>query len=95
MIIYIDGPGGTGKTLLFNAVLNSVRAEGNYALACATSGIASILLQFGRTIHSRFKVPVKGLNPHSYCVISEKGALCELIKKAKVILLDEAPMGHR
>ena len=57
-VFFVDGPGGTGKTLLFNAVLNTVRGNGDYALACATSGIVSILLKFGRTIHSRFKVPV-------------------------------------
>lgn len=38
-IIFIDAPGGTGKTFLLNLILAKVRAEGKIALAVASSGI--------------------------------------------------------
>ena len=53
-MIFVNGPGGHGKTFLFNTILAAVRSEDHIALAGATSGIASILLWLGRTIHSRY-----------------------------------------
>ena len=35
---FIDGPGGAGKTFLYNCLLAKVRSDGNIALACASSG---------------------------------------------------------
>ena len=49
---FIDGLGGAGKTFLYNTVLSSVRAENEIALAVASSGIAALLLEGGRTAHS-------------------------------------------
>jgi hypothetical protein len=56
---FIDGPGGTGKTFLYNNLLAAVRKEGDIALAVASSGIAALLLPGGRTAHSRLKIPFK------------------------------------
>ena len=63
-------------------------------LAVASSGIAAILLALGRTFHSRFKASLKpvegaGLN------VSAQTALAELIRRAELIVWDEAPMMHR
>lgn len=55
---FIDGPAGTGKTFLYSLILSAVRPNHDVALAVAGSGIASLLLQGGRTVHSRFKVPI-------------------------------------
>ena len=55
-IVFIDAPGGTGKTFLLNLILASIRARGDVALATASSRIAATLLQGGRTIHSTFKI---------------------------------------
>lgn len=40
----MDGPGGTGKTFLYKALLARVRSEGLIAIATATSGIAASIL---------------------------------------------------
>ena len=40
-LFFVDGPGGTGKTYLFNALLMSVRRTGDIALAVASSGTAA------------------------------------------------------
>ena len=50
-IFFVDGPGGCGKTFLYEALLHRVRGQGHIALACAWSGIAAVLLEGGRTCH--------------------------------------------
>ena len=90
----IDGPGGTGKNFLYNTILAKVRSQGQIALAMASSGIAALLLQGGRTVHSRLKVPI-ALNELSVCNISKQSALAKLIQSAKLLVWDEAPMIHR
>ena len=99
LALFIDARGGTGKTFVLNAILSAVRiieAEkgGSIALAVGTTGKAANLLQLGRTFHSRFKAP---LNPQqdSYLSISVQSSLADLIRRAKVIVMDEAPMLHR
>lgn len=93
-VFFIDGPAGTGKTFLYSVILNMVRSERNIALAVASSGIAALLLKGGRTAHSRFKIPIT-IGPTSTCSITPRSNLGKLIKKAKVIVWDEAPMTHR
>lgn len=48
---YIDGPGGTGKTFLYRALLATVRSKRLMALA-TTSGVTTSVLPGGRTAHS-------------------------------------------
>ena len=55
---FVDGPGGSGKTFLYNTILAKVRSSHKIALAVASSGIAAELLSGGRTAHSRFKIPI-------------------------------------
>lgn len=93
-IFFIDGPAGTGKTFLYAAVLSYLRSKGYIALAVAGSGIAALLLQGGRTVHSRFKVPIPTLED-STCNFTPNSELGELLKQASVIVWDEAPMTHR
>ncbi|MGA1502986.1 MAG: hypothetical protein ACO38Z_10310, partial [Candidatus Nanopelagicales bacterium] len=93
--VFVDAPGGTGKTYSFNALLDSVRANDGIALAVASSGIASILLHLGRTVHSRFKVPVENLHDGSMCNITAQSDLGNLIRQTKLIVWDEAPMADR
>ena len=45
-IIFIDAPGGTGKTFLLNLILDYVRSNNGIALA-TSSGIAATLLKNG------------------------------------------------
>jgi hypothetical protein len=57
-LIFLDAPGGTGKTFLINLLLAKVRQTGMVALAVAASGIATTLLTGGRTAHSALELPV-------------------------------------
>ena len=93
-LIFVDGYGGTGKTFLWKAVTTKLRSEGKIVLAVASSGIAALLLQGGRTAHSRFHIPLKITN-ESTCNIKQGTFLAELIKKTSLIIWDEAPMTHK
>ncbi|KAH0693612.1 hypothetical protein KY285_020709 [Solanum tuberosum] len=93
-LFFVDGPGGTGKTFLYRALLANVRSKGTIALACATSGVAAALLPGGRTAHSRFGIPLQA-NETSMTHMSKQGGGAKLIKQAKLIIWDEAPMAKR
>jgi hypothetical protein len=55
-LIFLDAPGGTGKTFLLNLLPVKGRQTGKIALAVTASGIPAILLTGGRTAHSAFKL---------------------------------------
>src|SRR5512138_351968 len=90
-LFFIDGPGGTGKSFLFQTILATARLEGVIALAVASSGIASIQLQGGRTAHSMFKLPLN-LISSSTCNIPAQSDRAKLLRECSLIVWDEAPM---
>jgi ATP-dependent DNA helicase PIF1 len=90
----MDGPGGTGKTFLYKALLARVRSEGLIAIATATSGIAASILPGGRTTHSRFKIPIK-LADNSTCNFTKQSGTAELLRTASLIIWDEVAMTKR
>ncbi|GJX80261.1 ATP-dependent DNA helicase PIF1-like protein [Tanacetum coccineum] len=57
-VFFIDGPGGTGKTFLYKALLATFHSRGLIALATASSGAAANNMTGGRTAHPRFKIPI-------------------------------------
>ena len=99
LCVFIDARGGTGKTFVMNAILAAVRTREenkghSVALATGTTGIAANLLHLGRTFHSRFKAPLD-IHEDSVLAINNQSKLADLIRMAKIIVLDEAPMLHR
>ncbi|KAH9542644.1 hypothetical protein CY35_13G018000, partial [Sphagnum magellanicum] len=92
--IFIDGPGGTGKTYIENLILNVVRSRGDITLAVASPSIAVLLLSGGRTTHSYLKIPI-ALDCTSFCYIRKQDDLAVLIRQTKLILWDEAPMTNK
>jgi ATP-dependent DNA helicase PIF1 len=71
-----------------------LRSTGEIVLAVASSGIASLLIPGGRTAHSRFAIPLN-VNERSTCEIGTKEPVAQLVRRAKLIIWDEAPMMHR
>ncbi|GBM86840.1 hypothetical protein AVEN_225061-1 [Araneus ventricosus] len=51
-ILFLEAPSGTGKNFLINLILAEIRCKRHIALAVGSSGIASTLLDAGRTAHS-------------------------------------------
>ena len=91
---FINALGGTGKTYVAEALLAYVRSKKQIAIAVAFSGIAALLLPGGRTVHSRFNLPLEPDDSQMGHV--KRGTnVAELIQKAKMILWDEAPMAHK
>ncbi|KAL4564581.1 hypothetical protein LXL04_028645 [Taraxacum kok-saghyz] len=94
VVFFIDGPGGTGKTFLYKALLADVRSRGLIALATASSGAAANNMPGGRTTYSRFKIPIN-LDDNSMCNIKQQSGVSQLLRLAKIIICDESSMAHR
>ena len=93
-MFFVYGYGGTGKTFLYKTLTCYLRSKGEIVLNVASSGIAALLLDGGRTAHSRFKVPINVVED-SMCTINADSPLGDLIRQTKLIIWDEAPMVHR
>ena len=93
-IFFLHGPGGTGKTFLYNALCYKLRSMEKIVLCVASSGIAALLLKGGRTAHSCFKIPIP-CHEDSVCNISKSSDLAELMRKTDLVIWDEAPMQHK
>ena len=96
---FVDAPAGTGKTFVFNAILNYVRSltdcgSNGIGLARASTGIASLLLFGGRTAHNSFHLG-KDVDECTRIMVDEKGGLFKILKKAKIIIWDEATMAGK
>lgn len=91
---FVCGYGGTGKTFLWNTIINHLRSQQKIVLSVASSGVASLLLPGGRTAHSRFKIPCD-LDETTICNIKRGTMLANLIKQTSLIIWDEALMTHK
>ncbi|KAG5557534.1 hypothetical protein RHGRI_007691 [Rhododendron griersonianum] len=91
---FIDGPGGTGKTFLYRALLAAIRSQHQIALATASSGVAASILPNGRTAHSRFKIPVS-CEGKLCCSILKQSGLATLFKETALIIWDKASMAKK
>uniref|UniRef100_A0A0D3AGT5 ATP-dependent DNA helicase n=2 Tax=Brassica TaxID=3705 RepID=A0A0D3AGT5_BRAOL len=58
-VFFVNGFGGTGKTFLWKTLSTYIRSVGDIVLNVASSGMAALLLDGGRTAHSRFSIPLQ------------------------------------
>ena len=91
---FLHSAGGCGKTFVCNTIAAAVRAQGKIALCVASSGIASLLLEGGRTAHSTFKIPLQ-VNDTSTCNITRRSHVYPLLRETSIIIWDEVPMQHK
>ena len=89
--LFINAPGGTGKSFILNTVSSSIRGRNETAIVVGASGIAALNFEGGRTAHSRFKIPIN-VSFNSVCDIPKDSLTAKLIKEAKVIIWDEVVM---
>ncbi|PWZ43652.1 putative ubiquitin-like-specific protease 1B [Zea mays] len=92
-VFFVDGPGGTGKTYLYKALLAVLRSQDKIAVATATSGVAASIMPGGRTAHSRFKIPLT-IDDGAICTFTKQSGTSKLLQKASLIW-DEASMAKR
>ena len=91
-VFFADGPGGTGKTYVEQALLHKIRSRGEIALACAWSGVAATLLEGGRTCHATFGFPVPLPRENVGSSIKAQQGRAQVLRAASLIIWDEAPM---
>ncbi|CAN1782874.1 hypothetical protein LINPERHAP1_LOCUS16065 [Linum perenne] len=91
---FVEGAGGTGKIFLWKVTSAKLRSEGKIVLCVDTLGIAALLMERGRTAHSRFPIPIK-LTETATCDVFHGTEVAELIQQTSLIIWDEAPMAHK
>lgn len=87
-LYFIDGPGGTGKTYLYNVIINYCVLNNILYLPIAFTGIAASLLKNGRTVHSQFRIPFD-FDDKSTCNVPTQSPLATFIRNARIIIWDE------
>ncbi|XP_026439102.1 uncharacterized protein LOC113337723 [Papaver somniferum] len=93
-MFFLNGSAGTGKTFLYNTIARRCRKDGKIVLTVASSGIASLLLDGGRTAHRTFKIPFEVQDDNSIS-ISKDSDYAQLLKEVRLIICDEVSMQHR
>ncbi|KAG5517186.1 hypothetical protein RHGRI_037823 [Rhododendron griersonianum] len=91
---FLNGGAGTGKTFLYNTIAQKCRSLGHIVVTVASSGIASLLLEGGRTAHSTFAIPLDVLE-NSICGFTKQSLQAELFRETKLMIWDEVPMQHK
>ena len=92
--IYIDGPGGSGKTFIYNTLYHLLSSKNIKVCLMAFTGIAATLLPNGKTVHKTFGLPVPMFHDSSSNIkIQSKEGL--FLKEVKVFIWDEASMAPR
>ncbi len=95
-IVFLDAPGGTGKTFLLNLLLDTVRTMNCIAIAVASSGIAATLLHWGRTAHSALKLPLNLATAETaVCSISKGTATAQVLHQFRLIVWDECTLSQK
>lgn len=90
-LFFLDGPGGTGKTFVYNALTNDLIAKGFSVTAVASTGIAATLLIDGRTYHSTFKL-YPPISETTTSHIKPGSFEFQQLKASALVIWDEATM---
>jgi len=88
---FLDGPGGTGKTFLYNTLIAVLKGQGKSVISVASTGIAATLLNDGTTttLSSKFTRPSLRRQDRR----SKKNRFnAHLIRNASLIISHEATM---
>jgi len=93
-LFFIHVASGCGKTFLYNTIAAEVRRRGQVALYVASSGIAALLLDRGRTSHSHFKIPLS-IHEDSMAGLKRNSYMFLVLEQTKVIIWDEVPMQYK
>ena len=94
VIMFLDAPGGTGKTFLLNLLLAKIRMRRSIAIAVAFSSIAATLLDGGRTAHSTLKLPLTRTESPT-CNIGKGIGIAKVLQECHLIVWDECTMMHK
>jgi len=90
-LMYIDGPGGCGKTYLTNTIIHYLATYDIPVITVASSGVAALMLVNGMTAHSRFKIPLN-VGPSTSCSWKHRSPIVQTLRNAKLISWDVISM---
>ncbi|XP_003739875.1 uncharacterized protein LOC100902110 [Galendromus occidentalis] len=90
---FIDGPGGSGKTFVYNTIYHLALSRNLAVLNVAWTGIAATLLPNGRTVTSAFRLIVADNSRSSSIKRQSKEA--QNLRQTHIIIWDEAPMAPK
>ncbi|PIC42015.1 hypothetical protein B9Z55_009226 [Caenorhabditis nigoni] len=92
-LYFLDGPGGSGKTFVYNTLSNILMGEKKTILPMAWVGIAASLLPNGRTVASVCKLDIN--NGCRTSRINPRSDFAKWLAGISLILWDEAPMSPK
>ena len=91
LLIFLDAPGGTGKTFTLNVMVTWMITKNLKVATFAASEIVATLLLLGQSTHHRFKLPMA---PHkdSVCNFKKESDTGKFLSDISLGLIDEGPM---
>jgi hypothetical protein len=92
--IFVDGPGGTGKSYLLNLLIDYFNKDKVNVLAVAWTGIAANLLKNGKTVHTTFKLPLN-ITDVSTCNVKPNTPYGNYIKCINILFWDEISLASK
>uniref|UniRef100_A0A1I7T222 ATP-dependent DNA helicase n=1 Tax=Caenorhabditis tropicalis TaxID=1561998 RepID=A0A1I7T222_9PELO len=93
-LLFVDGPGGTGKTFCYKTIYNLLSAKGRKVICVSHTGIAACLLPNGCTAHRKFSIPLE-VSDVMACRVSFGGPEAEKLSQTDCIIWDEVCMTDR
>jgi len=93
-LFFIHAASGYRKIFLCNTIAAEVRRRGQVALCVASSGIAALLLDGGRTSYSHFKISLS-IHEDSVAGLKHNSNMFPVLQQTKVIIWDEVSMQHK
>jgi hypothetical protein len=88
-LYFVEGPGGTGKTFLFQTMLAWCETNNVNAMVFSSTGITATMYRGGLTVHKGLGVPINVTNS-SIC--SLRAVDRQRIRECKLMIIDEATM---
>jgi len=77
--IFVYGSDNTSKTYLWKTIIAMLISKEKIILSVVSFGIVTLLLPFGKTTHSMFKIPINPIEA-TCCSFSKHFELAELIR---------------
>lgn len=93
-LFFLDAPSGTGKTFLLRTIQDFLRCRRKKVIPVATSAVAAVLLDAGRTAHSVLNIPIP-VTAESTCNVSANSDDGRVLKEVDLIIWDKIVMCHR
>ena len=83
-VFFGDGP-DTGNTYLHKVLLATIHSQNKIAVVTTTSSITASIMSGGRTVHSRFKIPLT-IDNGAFCTFTKQSGTAKLLRASSLII---------